>query len=153
MKAWARIFRKWRANKLLIIIKCTCMPSDWIFFQMLEHRWKKRPLLSVFGNVAEAELIAGKFKVEKNFIWFVASSSHVVSYLQKESVVCCPCFAWQQAKITGYCYVVVSTILDINYCKIAKMRNLAKKCFSANVPKVLFFGLLVRTGTISDFSC
>ena len=36
---------------------------------------------------------------------------------------------------------------------IAKMRNLAKKYFSANVPKVLIFGMLVRTGTISDFSC
>ena len=32
------------------------------------------------------------------------------------------------------------------------MRNVAEKCFSANVPKVLIFGLLVRTGTINDFS-
>ena len=31
-------------------------------------------------------------------------------------------------------------------------RNVAEKCFSANVPKVLIFGLLVRTGTINDFS-
>ena len=35
----------------------------------------------------------------------------------------------------------------------AQMRNVAKKRFSANVPKVLIFGLLVRTGTINDFSC
>ena len=33
----------------------------------------------------------------------------------------------------------------------AQMRNMAKKSFSANVPKVLIFGLLVRTGTINDF--
>ena len=32
-------------------------------------------------------------------------------------------------------------------------RNVAEKCFSANVPKVLIFGLLIRTGTINDFSC
>ena len=33
------------------------------------------------------------------------------------------------------------------------MRNVAeKKCFSANVPKVLIFGLLVWTATINDFS-
>ena len=31
-------------------------------------------------------------------------------------------------------------------------RNVAEKCFSANVPKVVIFGLLVRTGTINDFS-
>ena len=31
-------------------------------------------------------------------------------------------------------------------------RNVAENCFSANVPKVLIFGLLVRTGTINDFS-
>ena len=31
------------------------------------------------------------------------------------------------------------------------MRNVAEKCFSANVLKVLIFGLLVRTGTINDF--
>ena len=31
-------------------------------------------------------------------------------------------------------------------------RNMAEKCFSADVPKVLIFGL-VRTGTINDFSC
>ena len=30
-------------------------------------------------------------------------------------------------------------------------RNVAENCFSANVPKVLIFGLLVRTGTINDF--
>ena len=30
--------------------------------------------------------------------------------------------------------------------------NVAKKCFSANVPKVLIFVLLVRTGTINEFS-
>ena len=35
----------------------------------------------------------------------------------------------------------------------AQMRNVAKKCFSANVPKVFIFGLPVRTGTINDFSC
>ena len=35
----------------------------------------------------------------------------------------------------------------------AQMRNVTKKCFSANVPKVLIFGLPVRTGTINDFSC
>ena len=35
----------------------------------------------------------------------------------------------------------------------AQIRNVAKKCFSANVPKVLIFGLLVRTGIINDFSC
>ena len=33
------------------------------------------------------------------------------------------------------------------------LRNVAEKCFSADVPKVLIFGLLVRTGTINDFSC
>ena len=33
------------------------------------------------------------------------------------------------------------------------IRNVAKQCFSANVPTVLIFGLLVRTGTINDFSC
>ena len=32
-------------------------------------------------------------------------------------------------------------------------RNVAEKCFSAKVPKVLIFGLLIRTGTINDFSC
>ena len=32
-------------------------------------------------------------------------------------------------------------------------RNVAEKCYSANVPKVLIFGLLIRTGTINDFSC
>ena len=31
-------------------------------------------------------------------------------------------------------------------------RNVAENCFSANVPKVLNIGLLVRTGTINDFS-
>ena len=34
----------------------------------------------------------------------------------------------------------------------AHMRNVAKKHFSTNVPKVLIFGLLVRTGTMNDFS-
>ena len=34
-----------------------------------------------------------------------------------------------------------------------RFRNVAEKCFSANVPKVLIFGLLIRTGTINDFSC
>ena len=32
------------------------------------------------------------------------------------------------------------------------MRNVAKKCFSVNVPKVLIFGPLVRTGTLNGFS-
>ena len=31
-------------------------------------------------------------------------------------------------------------------------RNMAKKCFSANVSKVLIFGLLFRSGAINDFS-
>ena len=31
------------------------------------------------------------------------------------------------------------------------MRNVAEKCFTVNVLKVLFFGLLLRTGTINDF--
>ena len=31
-------------------------------------------------------------------------------------------------------------------------RNVAEKCFSENAPKVLIFGLVVRTGTINDFS-
>ena len=42
------------------------------------------------------------------------------------------------------------TILDINFCTNVKC---GQKCFSANVSKVLIFGLLVRTGTINDFSC
>ena len=33
------------------------------------------------------------------------------------------------------------------------LRNVVKKCFSADVPKVLIFGRLVRTGTRNDFSC
>ena len=32
------------------------------------------------------------------------------------------------------------------------IRNVSEKFFSANVPKVIIFGLLVRTGTINDFS-
>ena len=32
------------------------------------------------------------------------------------------------------------------------MRNVVEKCFSANVPKVLIFVLLLRTETINDFS-
>ena len=32
------------------------------------------------------------------------------------------------------------------------MRNVAEKYFTVNVPKVLIFGLLVRTGTTNDFS-
>ena len=32
------------------------------------------------------------------------------------------------------------------------MRNIAKKCFSVNVPKVLIFGMLVCIGKINDFS-
>ena len=32
------------------------------------------------------------------------------------------------------------------------MRNVGKKLFYENVLKVLIFGLLVRTGTINDFS-
>ena len=31
-------------------------------------------------------------------------------------------------------------------------RNVAEKCFPANVPKVLIFDFLVRTGTINEFS-
>ena len=33
-----------------------------------------------------------------------------------------------------------------------QMRNVAENCFSAKVPKVLIFCLLVRTETINDFS-
>ena len=33
-----------------------------------------------------------------------------------------------------------------------QVRNVAEKWFSADVPKVLIFGLLVRKGTINDFS-
>ena len=44
-------------------------------------------------------------------------------------------------------------ILSVFTLIITQMRNVAKKCFSANLPKVLIFGLLVRTGTINDFSC
>ena len=32
------------------------------------------------------------------------------------------------------------------------MGNVAEKCVSAKVRKVLIFGFLVRTGTINDFS-
>ena len=32
------------------------------------------------------------------------------------------------------------------------MRNIGKKCFCANVPKVLIFGMVARTVTINGFS-
>ena len=49
--------------------------------------------------------------------------------------------------------VETSVILQSWRLIFAQMRNVAKKCFSANVPKVFIFGLPVRTGTINDFSC
>ena len=47
-----------------------------------------------------------------------------------------------------------SVLLHLQSWKLINrhMRNVAEKCFSANLPKVLIFLLLLRTGTINDFS-
>ena len=49
-------------------------------------------------------------------------------------------------------YNIASMVLQSWTLIIAQMRNVAKTCFSANVPKVPIFDLLVRTGKINDFS-
>ena len=48
-----------------LLLYCTYRLIDWIFFQMFEHRWKKQPLMSAFGKVAEAELIAASSKSQR----------------------------------------------------------------------------------------
>ena len=68
--------------------------------------------MSAFGKVAEAELITASSKSQR-IVWFISSSVHVVSYLQKESVVCYPCFNRQQAKNTGNHFAVTSTMNGI----------------------------------------
>ena len=45
-------------------------------FQMFEYRWKKQPLMSAFGKVAEAELISASSKLQRTaFGPFSAGSS------------------------------------------------------------------------------
>ena len=72
-------------------------------------------------------------------------------------------FVWR-IMLISFNYSLLKMIKQLHFCVFAYLllqswilisthsRNVAKKCFSANVPKLLIFGLLVRIGTINDFS-
>ena len=63
--------------------------------------------------------------------------------LQSSSKVPKHCFRMTRKKNVVQSWTLISRLF----------RNVAEKCFSANVPKVLIFGLLIRTESINDFSC
>ena len=75
IKARASIILKWRVNSWSLLY-CTSRPSDWVFFSMFEHRWKKQPLMSAFGKIAETQLFEANSKSQRIvFGSFLAAST------------------------------------------------------------------------------